>query len=80
MSATLLALPAGISRRIEKLAQAAGRTPQQILKFVLRDGIEHTEYAVQEANAGLRELDAGKGIPITEVRRRRVARRTSHAA
>lgn len=69
-----LAVPMGISRRIERLAMDAGRTPEQMLKFVLRDGLEHTEYAVKEANAGLRELDAGKGIQITDVKRRAEAR------
>ena len=78
-SATALAVPAGISRRIEKLAKEAGRTPAQMLKFVIRDGLEHTEYAVREANAGLAELDAGKGIPLAQVRRR-VEERRRHRA
>jgi hypothetical protein len=34
------------TRRLEKLAQAAGRTPRSVLKHVLRDGFEATEYAV----------------------------------
>ncbi len=80
MSETVLTVPVSISRRIEKLAQEAGRTPLQVLKFVLRDGLEYTEYAVQEANAGLHELAAGRGVPIDQVRQRRAARSTSHAA
>lgn len=78
-SATELAVPAGISRRIEKLAKEAGRTPVQMLKFVIRDGLEQTEYAVREANAGLAELDAGKGIPLGQARRRARARRRHRA-
>lgn len=35
------------SRRLEKLAQAAGRTPRALLKHVLRDGFGATEHAVQ---------------------------------
>lgn len=35
------------TRRLEKLAQAAGRTPRSVLKHVLRDGFEATEYAVR---------------------------------
>lgn len=73
-SATALAVPAGVSRRIEKLSKEAGRTPAQMLKFVIRDGLEQTEYAVREANAGLAELDAGKGIPPDQARRRAEAR------
>lgn len=74
-TAAALAVPTGISRRIEKLAREAGRTPEQMLKFVLRDGLEHTEYAVKESNAGLAELNAGKGIPLAEVKQRVEARR-----
>ena len=78
-SATSLAAPAGISRRIEKLAKEAGRTPAQMLKFVIRDGLVHTEYAVGEANAGLAELDAGKAIALAQVRRRAEERRRRRA-
>ena len=70
MSNVALAVPTGISRRIEKLARDAGRTPAQMLKFVLRDELEHTEYAIREANAGLEELNAGKGIPLASVKQR----------
>ena len=50
-----------------------------MLKFVIRDGLEHTEYSVREANAGLAELDAGKGIPLDQVRKRAEARRQQRA-
>jgi predicted urease superfamily metal-dependent hydrolase len=33
--------------RLEKLAQAAGRTPRSVLKHVLCNGFEATEYAVR---------------------------------
>ena len=78
-STTALAVPAGISRRIERLAKEAGRTPAQMLTFVIRDGLDHTEYAVREANAGLAELDAGKGTPLDQARRRAEARRRHRA-
>ena len=35
------------TRRLERLAQAAGRTPRALLKYVLRDGFDATEHAVQ---------------------------------
>lgn len=75
-----LTVPASTARRIEKLAAAAGRKPDEMLKFVLRDGLEHTEYAVREANAGLAELDAGRGVPLVEVRQRIAARLSRRAA
>lgn len=80
MTAHPLNVPATTARRIEKLAAAAGRKPEEILKFVLRDGLEYTEYAVKEANAGLAELDAGKAVPLEEIRRRATARRARRAA
>ena len=79
MSNVALAVPTGISRRIEKLAKDAGRTPAQMLTFVLRDGLEHTEYAVKEANSGLEELNAGKGLPLAEVRQRAEDRQRQRA-
>ena len=80
MSNAALALPVGTSRRIEKLAREAGRTPGQMLKFVIRDGLEHTEYAVREANVGIEELDAGKGIPLDQVRKNAAARQKQRAS
>ena len=75
MANIALVVPTVVSRRIEKLAMEAGRTPAQMLKFVLRDGLEHTEFASKEANSGLEELNAGKGIPLATVKRRAEDRR-----
>ncbi len=63
-----LAIPVVTSRRIEKLAAEAGRTPAQMLKFVLRDGLEYTEYAVHEANAGLADLATGNSVSLNKVK------------
>ena len=79
MSNVALAVPTAISRRIEKLARDAGRTPVQMLKFVLRDGLTHTEYAVKEANSGLEELNAGKALPLAAVKRRAEDRQRQRA-
>lgn len=68
-SAPALAIPSTTSRRIEKLAAEAGRTPAQMLKYVLRDGLEYTEYTVREANAGLADLAASKSFSLNEVKR-----------
>lgn len=42
-----LTLSQADTRRLEKLALAAGRTPRAVLKYVLRDGFDATEHAVQ---------------------------------
>ena len=44
---TLVLSPAD-RRRLEKLAKAAGRTPAQTLRFVLRDGFDFCEWEVRE--------------------------------
>lgn len=38
-------------RRLERLAQDAGRSIEQTLKFVLRDGFEYCEWQVRESRA-----------------------------
>lgn len=43
-----LALAPAQQRRIAKLAQLADRTPESMLRFVLRDGLEATEQDVRE--------------------------------
>lgn len=84
MSAAPIALPTRVSRRIEKLAREAGQTPDEMLKFVIRDGLEYCEYAVKTANEGLADLDAGRSVTADEMRahfeKRRIARRARKAA
>ena len=84
MAVGTIALPTRLSRRIEKLAREAGRTPDEMLKFVIRDGLEYCEYAVKATNEGLADLDAGSSITADEMRahfeKRRIARRARKAA
>ena len=84
MPAAPIALPARLARRIEKLALEAGHTPDEMLKFVIRDGLEYCEYAVKAVNEGLVDLDAGHSLTASEMRahfeKRRTARRARKAA
>jgi len=84
MSAATIALPPRLSRRIERLAREAGRTPDEMLKFVIRDGLEYCEYVVKTANEGLAGLDGGNSVTADEMRahfeKRRIARRARKAA
>ena len=84
MPPATISLPSRLSRRIEKLASEAGRTPKEMLKFVIRDGLEYCEYAVKSANEGLADLDAGRSVTAKEMRahfaKRRTARRARKAA
>jgi predicted transcriptional regulator len=47
-------------RRLDKLAQAAGRSPRAMLKFVLRDGFAETERVVRSVAAGRSDAKAGR--------------------
>lgn len=84
MAATPLVLSAHLSRRVEKLAKEAGRTPETMLRLVIRDGIEYCEYAVKAINEGLVDIEAGHTHSGEQVRahfeKRRTARRAKKAA
>ena len=54
-------------RRLEQLAEEAGTTAQKILKTVLRDGFEYTEWFVRQVNEGDAELKAGRVMSTEEV-------------
>lgn len=82
-----LLLNAAQQRRLKKLAKDAGRTPEQTLRFVLRDGFEFCEWEVRESLAA--ESDAARnGFPPNDQVQRRVnmligfadARRSKQAA
>jgi hypothetical protein len=46
-----IALSSSQHRRLERLAREAGRTTEQMLKFVLRDGFEYCEWQVRQSLA-----------------------------
>lgn len=54
-------------RRLDRLAKAAGRTPQQALRYVLRDGFEATERTIKLVSARMKK---GRTIPHEEVKQR----------
>jgi predicted transcriptional regulator len=66
MTATIT-IPARLAGRLEKLAAEAGRTPQEMLKYVMRDGFEYTENFVRKVKAGIADADAGRLIPHDQV-------------
>lgn len=57
-------------RRLEKLARDAGRTPQAMMKFVLRDGFDFCEWAVRESIEADAEIKRHGTVPNSEVQRR----------
>ena len=54
-------------RRLEKLAREAGRTPQSMLRFVLRDGFELCEEDVAAAREAEVEAERCKTVPHRQV-------------
>lgn len=51
------------TRRLERIARDAGRTPRVVLKFVLRDGFEATERAIAAVKSRMAD---GRRIPHAE--------------
>lgn len=64
-----LALNTTQQRRLEKLARDAGRTPQAMLRYVLRDGFELCELEVNESIAAEREATQRGYVSHEEVLR-----------
>ncbi|MBI5909412.1 MAG: hypothetical protein HY848_05615 [Betaproteobacteria bacterium] len=65
---TLLLNPAQ-HRRLKKLAREAGRTPEQTLRFVLRDGFDFCEWEVRESLAADSDAARHGTISNDDVRR-----------
>lgn len=55
-------------RRLVKLAREAGRTPQSMLRFVLRDGFDQCEDDVQAARMAEAEIARSGTVPHRQVR------------
>ena len=73
-----LALTPTQQRRLEKLSRDAGRTPEAMLRLVLRDGFELCEFEVYESRAA--ERDAAMRGYVTHAAARRQARAAIDAA
>jgi hypothetical protein len=54
-------------RRLVKLAREAGRTPQSMLRFVLRDGFEQCEEDVRAARMAEAEISHSGTVPHQQV-------------
>ena len=65
-----LLLNAAQQRRLKKLAKDAGRTPEQTLRFVLRDGFEFCEWEVRESLAAESDATRNGFLPNDQVQRR----------
>jgi hypothetical protein len=75
-----VALSSTQQRRLEKLARAAGRTPQAMLRFVLRDGFDLCEMEINESITAERDAKRRGYVPDYEARHQaHVAIEAAHA-
>ncbi|MCL5059936.1 MAG: hypothetical protein M1449_05160 [Candidatus Thermoplasmatota archaeon] len=60
-------LTPAMQRRLAKLATAAGRSPEEMLPYVMRDGFEYTEDFISKVNEAIAQADAGEVVSHEEV-------------
>jgi predicted transcriptional regulator len=54
--------------RLTRLAREAGCNAADILRDVLRDGFDYTEYKVRSVNEGLADLSAGRTLTLDQLK------------
>lgn len=62
-------IPARLAKRLEAYAKAAQRTRSWVVQDILDRYVDGEMAFVEAVNVGLRELDAGLGIPHDEAMR-----------
>lgn len=58
-------LTPAMQRRLAKLA--AGRTPAEMLPYVMKDGFEYNEDFIRKVNEAIADVDAGNVVSHEEV-------------
>lgn len=62
-------IPASLAKRVEAYAKAAKRTRSWVIEDILDRYVDEEMKIVEAINVGLRELDAGLGVPHEEAMR-----------
>jgi len=62
-----LGLTPAQQRRLERLAREAGRTPSEMLRFVLRDGFDYCEQEISASRVADKETKRLGVVPHAEV-------------
>ncbi len=62
-------------QRLARLVREADRSVKEILRDVLRDGFDYTEYRIRATNEGLADLSAGRMMSLDELKARIALRR-----
>ncbi|UTY56376.1 hypothetical protein [Massilia sp. erpn] len=63
----VLSLSRADQKRLERLAELAGRTPKAMLRFVLRDGFAECEESVRASLRSDKEFSRGESQSHTDV-------------
>ena len=69
MTTPEIQLPKVVQTRISRLAQASGRSPAAMLRFVLRDGFDAVELSIKENAQADEEFAAGASVSHADVMR-----------
>ena len=72
-----LSIPPPQLKRLRRLACLARRTPDELLPFVLKDGLDYTEWLVEQVNEGLAELNSGREMSWADLEAEIAKRRTA---
>jgi predicted transcriptional regulator len=62
-------------QRLARLAREAGCGVKEVMRDVLRDGFDYTEYRIRAINEGLADLAAGRMMSLDELKARIAHRR-----
>ncbi len=63
-------LPQSLLKRLDKITAGTRTTPASLIKQAVIDRLDYEEWLLEQADAGLAEIKAGKGIPHDEFMRR----------
>ncbi len=59
-------LPQSVFKRLEKISASSRLSPASIVKQAVQDRLDYEEWFLTQVDAGLAELNAGKGISDEE--------------
>jgi predicted transcriptional regulator len=76
MMAETITLTRSERQRLARLAREADCAIDEILRDVLRDGFEYTEYKIKAVNEGLSDLADGRLLSLDELKGQIAGRRT----
>lgn len=59
-------LSTAIVKRLEKISASSRRTPQSIINAAIKEKLDYEEWALQQIDAGLADIKAGRTLTDAE--------------